>query len=334
MMSRSYIAGLTLGLLTSAVWAQAPAAPSAPATPASMPEINLPAAMAAPMPAEAKSMQPAISQPIQEAVPAATALPAIPTDGAVQTAPKTARFSFGDAPNSLLFTPAQVSAMKQALSAFESIRHDSVDSELTVTEALPIEPEKIVEPATYPVYHLSSIVYRANNDWAVWVNGTRITPRLNDGEVKVTSVRADRAWFSWQPTYVPAVAERLAKERFADTASVKHRFTSENASPNLDRQTGIVHFSLKPNQSFAAGYFRTFEGRIASPAMEPLQPVAAAGNGDTLSPQDAEAINGLLGDGAATAPVASDRAMMDTLIENQQRMVPQPPAQKPIPTTP
>ena len=268
MMPGRYIPGLYVALLASAAWSQA--VPVAPATPpTAMPELVLPGTA----PAAAVPMLPAVGiMPPGEA--GNTALPLVPDKPTkeVATAPTEAgsKFSYGNAANSLLFSPGQISAMKKALSAFESIRPDSIvkgdEPEVLFTEAAPIAEEVIPEPTTYPVYQLSSIAYRTPTDWTVWLNNARITPKTNNGDVTVTRVSPDRAWFRWEPTYAKAVVARVNKDEFAPIDAVKHRLTNPN-TVSFDRQTGDVSFSLRPNQSFAAGYFRTFEGKIAAPTM-------------------------------------------------------------------
>lgn len=351
MMRRSTVTVISVALLASTAWAQEvgpagdlPVIPSAPTTPpATIPEVNLPAAAPTPVPAAAATPAPEpVPQPtgtvaapadtIQAPIPAEATTAVLPTVPVETTVAATSgqTYSFGDAQNSLLFTSAQIANMKKALMAFETIRPEQeAAGEVTFTEALPIEPTKINEPTIYPVYQLSSIAYRTPNDWTVWLNNARITPKMNNGEVKVTAVKPDRVWFTWQPEYMVAVAERASKDKFADTSKVKHRFTAENTA-TFDRQAGLVRFSLKPNQSFAPAYFHTFEGRVASPA---LNPTNAAIPNAAMTPQAAEAINGLLGDANAPAPAAGvdkDRSTMEELISNQRRLIPQP---QPMPAT-
>lgn len=304
--------------------------------------------------------EPAISLPVVPApadttagTTSATQLPPVPVAATpvALAAPAFAEqpFSYGSAPYSLFFTPNQVANMKRALRTFETIKPNDGGSlpgpaeEITIIEELPPTPVVVEEPNTYPVYYLSSIVYRAPNDWAVWVNNNRITPRQNDGELKVMAVKPNQAWFMWQPDYIQPLGDRITNQNFASDAAVKHRIARPNTA-SFDQQAGAIRFSLKPNQSFAPGYFQVFEGRVEAPNMKPADPQAAAGTPSgspamppaPMSSQAADAINGLLGPGSAqspapAAPVDSDRANMEQMIQNQQSMIPRAPAAAPTP---
>lgn len=298
--------------------ANAPAVPAPIPTPNAVAVPALPGAAASPTPIPPAAIPPAGTPtgelPSTPPAPAATDMPAAPTADVP--------FSYGSARHSLLFTPKQIENMKRMLSTFESVKPDTTAAsaaEVEIVEALPIVPEPITEPTTYPVFFLSSIVYRTDKDWAVWVNNSRITPKSNQGEVEVLAVRPDRAWFRWKPDYIGAVATRVENKGFAEIDGVAHRRTSVNTS-NFDRQSNSVLFSLRPNQSFAPGYFATFEGKISIPTLPGAQPEAEGGEAgqppalfdgaaapamppaDTtaMQPATADAINSLLG-GTPTA---------------------------------
>lgn len=183
---------------------------------------------------------------------------------------ETIRYSYGDLDiGSLFYGPAEIKAMKETLRTWENRR----DAPVLVEEALPEEVVPAVPPdaKTYPVFHLSSIVYRNAGDWAVWVNGDKITPKKNTTDVKVLSVSASQASFSWTPSYSAAVTLRQEKKLFAATDPVKHRLTTASAL-RYDPLMGTAFFSLKPNQSFAAGYMNIFEGSVESPSLAVIDP--------------------------------------------------------------
>jgi hypothetical protein len=306
------------GLLAAAI-AQAPTG-SLPATPP-MPGDTSPAAMPLPLPLPVPAPVP-IPAPAP-AAPAAvtdTALPPVPPEpvepaSAAPTPNGDSEYSFGTATDSVLFTKGQTDAMKNTLRTFEGLRGSgAVTGEVQVTEALPVEAAPVSEPGAYPIFQLASVAYHTDKDWTVWVNNARITPKNNGGEVKVIAVKPDRVWFSWAPSYAQAVVERYRKKAYAPTDPVKHRLTIPNtASMAAD---GTVMFSLRPNQSFVAGYFATFEGKPAAPALAPLAPPEAK-PGAAMTPEQATQIQGLL-DPATGAPVDADMKRMDELITNRQ----------------
>ena len=339
--------------MASASMAAAQMPPVPPGAAVALPELNLPGT---PPPAPNAVMPPAIPTPvpvnpaapvpppIAAAVPSdaanASALPVLPQEPAAKLPelPQGGEYSFGAMPYSLMYSPSQIANMKKSLTTFENIRFQppppTTNDGVTISEAIQIAPPPapIQEPTTYPVFQLSSIVYRDARDWAVWVNGTRITPTSNNGEVKVTAVNKDRAWFDWEPEYKGALQKRIEQKDFADSKSVRHRMALLN-TVHFDTKKQIVEFSLRPNQTFAPGYFQVFEGRIAPPTLPvkdavaeaeamfaaPDQPEAAPesapaaapaatapkdGEAGVMSPATADAINGLLDNTPpAVAPV-------------------------------
>jgi len=237
------------------------------------------------------AVQPPATTETEAPVEAPVAASAVPSDMVL---------SFGKSPYSLFFTPAQIDTMKQTLTVYETTPADQ-KAEQAIVAVEAVEPPA---PATYPVYTLGSIAYRNGSDWTVWLNGVRITPRTNEQVVKVVAVSADLAQFEWKPSYLAAFTQRQQKEKFADTARVKHKLVQPNRS-SFDMKSGTVTFTLRPNQSFAAGYMAVFEGHIASPALEPIvdpaEAAAAAAAAATLA--DGEAVSD---DSLGSAPVGSN----------------------------
>jgi hypothetical protein len=190
------------------------------------------------------------------------------------------QFSYGDSPISLMFLPAQTEVMKKALSNFESKpvvpveKKPETTAEPTVKFDIPVEvPKKIEEPEKYPVFYLSSIVYRAPNDWSVWVSGHKITSAKNKTDLTVTSITANQVSFKWQPIYAEALTAREEKKLFAETDAVKNRL-SPNQNARLDKATGAVTFTLTTNQTFALAYFSIFEGFMDTPEYDTSAPTS------------------------------------------------------------
>ena len=77
------------------------------------------------------------------------------------------KFSFGDAPDSLLFTKDQIATMKSVLRTHES---GVVPTTEAVSEVVELAETPVIdEPSSYPVFYLASIVYHDANDWTIWV---------------------------------------------------------------------------------------------------------------------------------------------------------------------
>jgi hypothetical protein len=328
-------------------------APAAPAADPLPPVEPLPAV--APLPTDAAPAVPAADPlPPVEPLPAAeTGLPAVPEQPAAPaaTAPAAAAqiamdepFSYGEFPYSLMFSPDQIENMKRVLRTYETKRRMPGAAEIEVVEEARPEIVLTPEPDAYPVFTLGSIVYRASNDWSVWISGMRITPKTNDQTLKVVGVGPGMVRFVWKPEYIGAMKRRAEAKMFADTETVKHKMTKPNTAM-LDTQGDLVMFTLKPNQTFAPGYMATFEGRVAPPALEKIAAPEGAQPGADMpalvgdeAPADAgapaevqrdslpdNATTGLAGDaiqrmyqkaGGASAPSAKDS--LDTLLKSSE----------------
>jgi hypothetical protein len=178
-------------------------------------------------------------------------------------------YSYGESDISILFLPDQVTKMKDAIQAWEGIDR-AVPVAPTFVGAEPeIIKQVIEEPETYPVFYLSSIVYHNAADWAVWVSGFKITPSKNETDVNIISVTKDMVTLSWKPKYGEAITRRVNEKLFSPIDTVKNKL-SKAQNVRFDDTTGTIIFSLNQNQSFAVGYFSTFEGYMESPKLDPL----------------------------------------------------------------
>lgn len=263
-------AAIMVASFASAVIAQ-PLAPAA-VPDGSLPALNLPA-VAAPN----DSALPLQSPSVDQSTPASQAEGAIATAAvsAVPAAPKT--YSFGDSTLSILFLPDQINGMKGALRTFEDSGLDAAAPEVVALPAA-TAPEAIEDPLVYPVFYLASIVYDDPKDWSLWISGYKITSRKNDTDVTVLSVTPDSATFLWKPSFSKAMARRTSDKLFAPTDAVKSRFTSVQRA-SFDVGTGATVFTLKPNQTFAVGYFKIFEGYVDGPTLTALPVVAPVTSG-------------------------------------------------------
>ena len=285
----------------------APTAPSLPMTPPPAPAVPAPVAAApaatvtpAATPTPAPAAVPAVAAttattpttgnalPLLEATPPPSSVtdktlestaPAAPANTAtVQLAPIAFHNSLDNSTLSVLFTPAQIHQMSDALTEFESkpTKNGAAAAIITEEAAAP----KIVEPPSYPVFYLSSIAYRAPDDWSIWVSGRKITASRNPTTLKVLSLSRTQAEFSWTPTYTEAIAARKKRNLFAPVKDMANKMTRPSTY-TYNAETGEIRFTLRTNESFVAGYMQTFEGFVESPTLPPLTPeepkAAAAG---------------------------------------------------------
>ncbi len=205
-------------------------------------------------------------------------------------------YSFGSYPYSLFFTGSQVTMMRLALTTAENRPGvDTVEAEAVKDANVPAAPS---EPASYPVFFMNSIVYHSPTDWAVWVSGKKITPQTNPTDIKIVTLDNHQATFSWLPNYQQALIVRNAQHSFAPTTKVAHRLAARQGV-SFNETTGTVTFTLRPNQSFAAGYMSVFEGSMQSPGMPPASGM----------PTPAPASNAVtIGDGGAAGGIENTLA--------------------------
>ncbi len=203
----------------------------------------------------------------QGATPANNATSATAEPEAAANSAATKQYSYGGSPLSVLFTLPQVEQLKQAIRTFEDAPTASTVTNTEVpTLVQPVIVEKISEPATYPVFYLSSIVYRAPEDWSIWISGHKLTSEKNETDVKVVAVSPDSVTLTWKPTYTQAIGQRKTENKFAASDDVKNKL-AQAQRVSYDDKSGTVTFSLRQNQSFSVGYFKLFEGYMESPTL-------------------------------------------------------------------
>ena len=233
---------------------------------------------------------------VPTAVPAAITSADVVAGASISTP---TRFSFGDSDLSILFLPEQIQAMKQGLTSFEShpARAASPEKEVTLNLDDAAQPHSI-EPKEYPVFYLSSIVYHSAGDWSLWLSGHKMTSAKNTTDIKVKSISSEQATFVWTPEYSELLKQRKENKTFANTDKVKHRLAAIQ-SFSYDEKAGELTFTLRPNQTFAVGYFSLFEGYMETPKMDPALPTSADDksaevNPAQAAPQEKTAPQGLL----------------------------------------
>ena len=215
----------------------------------------------APVPATAPAPTAAITDP-------ATDLKVLPTSSTAAPVDASAigfHTSMGDSKLSVFFTPTQIQLMRNALTIYES--HPTEVK--PVVADIKIEKPKIIDPTTYPVFYLSSIVYHSDEDWSIWVSGHKITSQQNKTTLKVLSVSPESATFAWTPGFTQALSIRKSLKLFAPADALKDKMVKPNTI-HYDEDKKLVTFTLRTNQSFVVGYFEIFEGFVDSPKLSTL----------------------------------------------------------------
>ena len=216
-------------------------------------------------------------------------------------------YSFGESNLSIMFLPAQINKMKEAIRTYEDSGGVTAAPTEVVQEVVvaPVE-EKIEDPLTYPVFYLASIAYDGPGAWSLWLSGYKITATKNDTDITVLSVSPDSATFLWTPSFSKAMMRRKTENRFASTDLVKNRLAGLQRV-TMDAAAGTVTFTLRQNQSFAVGYFNVFEGYVEGPTLVAL-PVISTNPAGGAVPLVASAP----GD-----PGASDQAILSNFLSSR-----------------
>ncbi len=99
--------------------------------------------------------------------------------------------------------------------------------------------------------YLASILYYSPNDWAVWINNTKITSDGNakpNKELAVKEISRDAVKIVWS----------ISVSKWKILSGKK----SEDLAPKINAQNNVeIEFTLKQNQTFILGSGRVVEGR-------------------------------------------------------------------------
>jgi len=117
---------------------------------------------------------------------------------------------------SLLFHPQEVEAIDRLLAG----RAASLAAAETSGRTGP--------PPVPPDIHMGALIYLRPNDWVIWINGVRRTPRDRLGELEIAAVTAERAEIVWRG----------------------------------DAAAGPLRIRLRPHQTFIGTTGEIFEGTI------------------------------------------------------------------------
>jgi hypothetical protein len=89
--------------------------------------------------------------------------------------------------DSLFFTPNQIASIMRANQGFIA-PEDAYDPDN--------QSDKPFDPGPR-VISLSGLVYQGPNDWTIWLNGTRVTPKNIPDRVMGLTVKPDRIHLRW-----------------------------------------------------------------------------------------------------------------------------------------
>ncbi len=157
-------------------------------------------------------------------------------------------------PGSLFFTPDQIKALNEAITAYESRLSEEKTRDAPAEDFLEqlaeSKPDKPIEQFfTYPQFYLESLIYHTHNDWAVQINGQRFTRQSAVGaSFRIIMVDKERVVLVWKPENMRRVRETM--EKYPGKLFPVHM------------QTGEVYITLRHNQTFSSFIMDVLEGKV------------------------------------------------------------------------
>lgn len=171
-----------------------------------------------------------------------------------------ANLLLGNKVSSLMFTDDENSNIERAIDSLKNNQiysPEETEEEKAEAEADPnekkevpkVEEKKSDENEKSYIY-LASIIYFTAQDWVVWVNEQKITPKTNDRtkELYLRSVQKDQVDIMWTIS--------LSKWKILSGRK------SETSAPKINANNQVeVGFKLKPNQTFILSTNSVVEGK-------------------------------------------------------------------------
>jgi hypothetical protein len=162
---------------------------------------------------------------------------------------------------SLFFSPEELSDIRYAVNIYrknsgQQVDDDDIDEEDFLRKLTKIAKTQDSKSSsryyTYPQFFMESLVYYAQDNWIVWINGQKITQvtSVENSELSVVSITPDKAEVQWKP---------LDMEKIE---SVVDKLPSTEAK--ISKREGTVTFVLKPNQTFSSFLMAVLEGKVQS----------------------------------------------------------------------
>lgn len=161
---------------------------------------------------------------------------------------------------SIMFSTTLMYKLRQVVLAYEQNKEyltPEVTEENTDIDDILSDNSKKIEGPLFPAFYLASIVYYKPDDWAVWVNGKRISHYDNNemSDIYVKSVNEKTAHIVWRPMKMDKMATKWEQALYK-------RYTQKNGeSIAIDDTKGTIGFTLKPNQSFDSRGLKVIEGK-------------------------------------------------------------------------
>lgn len=206
--------------------------------------------------------------------------------------------SFGDMKTSIVFPDDDAELMRTSLDRIERIMAagGKVGGPELVSRIEPTAPEAHVQQAPtliFKAFYVSSVVYRSPQDWMVWMNGGRITPKRNNGRVKVVGVGPDYVKLAWRARDWDYRMQVWSDKQ--ELTPELRKIQARQATTFLDPQSRHVYAIMRPNQTWVTvrpmvveGDHREFEVAITPEMKTPTAEESLAEAGAIFSIKEAQ----------------------------------------------
>jgi|GEM_PF-1026744 len=117
-------------------------------------------------------------------------------------------------------------------------------------------PKEEIIPQALPNIYIASIAYYSKDEWSIWVNGKKISSKLNKptNEFFISKISRKEVELTWKPAYMldmPTLWNKLSDSGNKPLQNIK-----------IDASAGIVTLTMHPNQTFLPKYLAISEGLI------------------------------------------------------------------------
>lgn len=189
-------------------------------------------------------------------------MPPVEPDSAAAGEPTTP-IGFDGFGASIFYKPNDISKLRTALDIADALARKAAMGVATkIEEAIMPTPEPPkIEISEYPVFHLSSVMYQGQGKWVIWLNGTRTTSKNLPPDLSVIGINTQQVRFSWKPQIMAALQSRWKSEEGDASKTQLKKLLSGGNLVAVDDKTGVVNFTLRPNQTYSSAYNTVLEGR-------------------------------------------------------------------------
>lgn len=122
---------------------------------------------------------------------------------------------------------------------------------------------KINNPEVSPSFALNSIVYENQDNWVIWLNKKKVanTEDIIDiiPHLKIDNINSKAVTLSWRTSFLDILSPNW-KDLLVTQDNIE--FTSSDALINYSKNTGLITFTLRPNQTFILYNMSIVEGIV------------------------------------------------------------------------